>query len=174
MRNGRRVLTLLAALALSATAACETVSHRDIGDEINILIRRNDQLVPPATKRLAAFKRAAIPQIETAMHTAAPTGRANLLVALDMIGDEEAVPILRQVAVFDITAEVRDAAEAMLTRWAAGGAGVRAERSRDALAEIARKRAAGHGPLLFGDGGMPGVPSTVGAQPPVGATPGSK
>ncbi len=58
-----------------------------------------------------------------------------------MIGDEEAVPILRQVAVFDITAEVRDAAEAMLTRWAAAGAGVRAERARDALTEIARKRA---------------------------------
>ena len=46
------------------------------------------------------------------MHTAAPTGRAYLLAALDMIGDDEAVPILRQVAVFDITAEVRDAAEA--------------------------------------------------------------
>jgi hypothetical protein len=153
----RRVLIALS--ALSAAAACETVSHRDIGDEINILIRRNDQLVPPATKRLAGFKRAAIPQIETAMHTAAPTGRANLLVALDMIGDEEAVPILRQVAVFDITTEVRDAAEAMLTRWAAG-TGVRAERSRTALAEIARKRAAGHGPLLL--------------QEPVGATPGAK
>ena len=174
MHNSRRVLIAGAVLALSATAACETVSHRDIGDEINILIRRNDQLVPPATKRLAAFKRAAIPQIETAMHTAAPPGRANLLVALDMIGDEEAVPILRQVAVFDITTEVRDAAEAVLTRWAAGGAGVRAERSRAALAEIARKRAAGHGPLLFGDAGMPGVPSTVGAQEPVGATPNAK
>ena len=52
--------------------------------------------------------------------------------------------------------------------------GTRAERARTALAEIARKRAAGHGPLLFGDGGMPGVPSTVGAQEPVGATPKSK
>lgn len=174
MRNSRSILIAAAALALTATAACETVSHRDIGDEINILIRRNDQLVPPATKRLAAFKRAAIPQIETAMHTAAPPGRANLLAALDMIGDEEAIPILRQVAVFDITTEVREAAEAMLTRWAAAGAGVRAERARAALAEIARKRAAGHGPLLFGDAGMPGVPSTVGAQAPVGATPGAR
>jgi hypothetical protein len=172
--NSRRVLILFATLASSAATGCETVSHRDIGDEINILIRRNDQLVPPATKRLAAFKRAAIPQIETAMHTAAPTGRSNLLVALDLIGDVEAVPILRQVAVFDITAEVRDAAEAVLTRWAAAGTGARAARSHDALADIARKRAAGHGPLLFGDGGMPGVPSTVGAQAPVGATPTSK
>ena len=56
------VLVAVALAALSATAACETVSHRDIGDEINILIRRNDQLVPPATKSsINAFCSAAVP-----------------------------------------------------------------------------------------------------------------
>ena len=159
-------------LLLSAVGACEEVSHRDIGDEVNILIRLDDQMVAAATDRLARYRRAAIPQIETAMHTAAPTGRANLLVALDMIGDEEAVPILRQVAVFDITAEVRDAAEGVMSRWAAASDKKgRATRAQAALAEIARRRAAGIGPLQFGEAGMPGVPSTVGAPEPVGSDP---
>jgi hypothetical protein len=33
---------------------------------------------------------------------------------------------------------------------------------------VARKRAAGLGPLLFGDAGMPGVPTTIGAPGPLG------
>jgi hypothetical protein len=60
----------------------------------------------------------------------------------------------------------------VLSRWAAD-AGNRARSARAAalLSEIARRRAAGEGPLLYGDGGLPGVPSTVGAPDPVGATP---
>jgi hypothetical protein len=165
----RRGLVALA-LAASLLGACDDASHTDIGDEINILVRRNDPLVPPATERLAAYKRAAIPQIETSFHTAAPSGRLHLIAALDRIGDGEAVPILRHAAMFDITADVRAAAEGVLTRWAAGQ-GARADRARAALAEIARKRAAGEGPLLYGDGGLPGVPSTVGAPDLVGAGP---
>ena len=133
-------------------------------------MRRNDQLVPPATERLAAFKRAAIPQIETSLHTAAPSGRLHLVAAMARIGDGEAVPILRHAALYDVNPEVRAAAEAVLTRWAAGN-DARGDRARAALAEIARKRAAGEGPLLYGDGGLPGVPSTVGAPDPVGAGP---
>jgi hypothetical protein len=154
--------------ALLGAGACEEVSHRDIGDEINILVRRNDDLVPPATDRLARYRRAAIPQIETAMHTSAPSGRLHLIAALEKIGDSEAVPILRHIAVFDITTEVRDAAERLLSRWATGPDDKgRAGRARAALQEIARKRAAGIGPMQFGDGGMPGVPSTIGAPEPV-------
>ena len=166
----RRVLALAWLLAAGALGACEDVSHGDIGDEINILVRRNDQLVGPATERLAAYRRAAIPQIETAMHTAAPSGRLHLIAALDRIGDYEAVPVLRHVAIFDVTADVRDTAEAVLRRWAAGGAAARATRAEAVLAEVARKRAAGLGPLVFGTTGMPGVPSTVGAPEPVGPT----
>ena len=109
------------------------------------------------------YGRAAIPQIETAIHTSAPPGRLHLIAALDKIGDGDAVPVLRHVAVFDITAEVRVAAERLLSRWASSaGDRPRAARAQAALAEIGRKRAAGIGPLQFGDGGMPGVPSTVG------------
>jgi hypothetical protein len=162
-------LALAAALLLLLLPACEDVSHRDIGDEINILTRRNDQLVGPATERLAAYRRAAIPQVETAMHTAAPPGRLHLVAALERIGDEEAVPVLRHVALYDVRPEVRDAADAVLTRWSAGPSGPRAARAGAARAEVARKRAAGEGPLIFGDAGTPGLPTTVGAPEPVGA-----
>ena len=154
-------------LALVPFLACEEVSHRDIGDEVNILIRLDDQMVAGQ-----AVRRAAIPQIETAMHTAAPKGRLHLIAALEKIGDGDAVPVMRHIAVFDITAEVRDAAEGVLSRWAAApDKKGRATRAQAALAEIARKRAAGIGPLQFGEAGMPGVPSTVGAPEPVGSDP---
>ena len=163
----------VAALLLAALAgpACEDGSHADIADEINILVRRNDQLVPPAMERLAAYKRAAIPQIETSLHTAAPAGRLHLVAAMARIGDGEAVPILRHAALFDVAPEVRTAAEAVLSRWAADPSNAgRAARAGTALAELARRRAAGEGPLLYGDGGLPGVPSTVGAPDPVGGS----
>ena len=159
-------------VAPALLGGCDDVSHQDIGDEINILVRRDDQLVPPATERLAAYKRRAIPQIETAMHTSAPTGRLHLVAALDLIGDEEAAPVLRHVAVYDITPEVRQAAEEVIARWANGAPETRARQAREAAAEIARRRAAGEGPLLFGEDGVPGAPSTVGAPEPVGAPPG--
>lgn len=171
LRRAARAVAVAALLVLAAAGAgCEDVSHRDIGDEINILTRRNDALVPPAIERLAAYRRTALPQIETALHTAAPTGRLHLIAALERIADGEAVPVLRHVAIYDVRPEVREAAEAVLTKWAAaGGAGGLATRAAAARAEIARKRAAGEGPLLFGDGGTPGAPATVGAPEPVGA-----
>jgi hypothetical protein len=153
-----------------AGASCEDHAYGDIGDEINILTRRNDALVPPATERLAAYRRKAVPQIETALHTAAPVGRMHLLAALERIGDEESIPVLRHTAVYDVTPEVRDAAQALLVRWSDGPPPARAERARAALADIAHKRAAGEGPLLFGDAGVPGLPSTVGAPEAVGAS----
>lgn len=170
--SGIRAASL--ALALAGAAGCEDVNHRDIGDEINILVRRNDELVPPAIERLAAYRRAAIPQVETAMHTAAPSGRLHLIAALERIGDDEAVPVLRHVAIFDVMPDVRDAAEAALIRWSTGPVdshAPRQARAAAALAEIARKRAAGLGPVLFGEAGVPGVPSTVGAPELVGAPP---
>jgi hypothetical protein len=167
--------TIGAALAsvftFALTSGCEDVSHADISDEINVLVRRNDDLVPPATDRLAAYKRKAIPQIETAIHTADSTGRLHLVTALDRIGDDEAVPILRHVAVFDTSADVRAAAEGILGQWSGAPPPARANRAGAALAEIARKRAAGEGPLLYGAGGLPGVPSTVGAPEPLSAAP---
>ena len=153
---------------MPALVGCDDVSHTDIGDEINILVRRDDELVPPATERLAKYQRLAIPQIETALHTSAPTGRLHLIAALDRIGDDEAVPVLRHVALFDVGADVRAAAGDVLARWTSGPPAERARRATAAVAAIARRRAAGEGPLIYGGGGLPGVPSTVGAPAPVG------
>jgi hypothetical protein len=167
------VVAALAALGI-AGAACDDGSHRDIGDEINILIRRNDALVPSATERLARYGRLAIPQIETALHTAAPAGRLHLITALEKIGDGEAVPILRHFAVYDARSDVRQAAADLLARWAAGPGDApareraRAERARSAQARVAAKQRAGEGPLIS-DQGIPGAPSTVGAPAPVGS-----
>ena len=84
----------------------------------------------------------------------------------------EAVPILRHAALFDVAPEVRSAGESVLSRWAADPSDSgRAARAGTALAEVARRRAAGEGPLLYGDGGLPGVPSTVGAPDLLGASP---
>jgi len=164
-RSGGLAAALTVMLAV-AGAACEESAHRDIQDEINILTRRNDALVPPATERLAKYGRLAVPQIETAMHTAAPTGRLHLVAAFERIGDGEAVPVLRHFAVYDVRAEVRQACADVLAKWAASGAGARGERARAAQVEIARKQDAGEAPLVF-DGGTPGAP-TVGAPEPVG------
>lgn len=170
--KGRAVLRLALFAGALIVATCDDRSHRDIGDEINILTRRNDVLVAPATERLAKYGRHAIPQIETALHTSAPTGRLHLVAALDKIGDEEAVPVLRHFAIYDVSAEIRQACDELLARWAtpapgeSGSALRRRERATLARAEVARKRAAGEGPVVF-DGGVPGVP-TVGAPAPVG------
>ena len=76
MSPGLRRGFALAGLMVATLAApgCDDSYHRDIQDEINILTRRNDALVPPATDRLARYGRVAIPQIETAIHTAARWG----------------------------------------------------------------------------------------------------
>lgn len=172
MSPSRPLCGVLALAAAVAGGACEESSHRDIQDEINILTRRNDALVPPATERLARTGRLAIPQIETALHTAAPTGRIHLVAALDRLGDGDAIPVLRHFAVYDVRPEVRQACADVLGRWASASAEgtsairFRAERAQAAVVEIARKRAAGEAPLIF-ESGTPGAP-TVGAPDPVG------
>lgn len=173
MRAPLRFAALFGCLSVALLGAgCDDDSHRNLQDEINILTRRNDALVAPATQRLARYGREAIPQIEIAVHTAAPTGRLHLIDAFAAIGDDEAVPVLRHFAVYDVRADVRRACEDLLQRWAADPGSSpatrhRAERARAAQAEIARLRAAGEGPLVFQDG-TPGAP-TVGAPEPVGS-----
>jgi hypothetical protein len=165
----RIAIVAMSVMVMAGAVSCDDRSHTDIGDEINILTRRNDALVPPATERLAGYGRKAVAQIETAMHTAAPFGRMHLITALEKIGEPESAWVLRHVAVYDVTPEVRDAAEALLTRWSTDARKPLAESARKVLAEIVHKRAVGEGPLLFGDAGTPGLPSTVGAPEAVGA-----
>jgi HEAT repeat protein len=131
-----RRLILLVLLA----AACEDRSYRDIGAEINVLTTRTDALVPPAVRRLAGYKRRALPQIEIALHTASPAGKVNLVRAIEAIGDREGVPILRHFAVYDPDVAVRSSCEEVLVKWQAGAA----------LARIKELRAKGEGPVVLG------------------------
>jgi len=157
------------------SSGCDETYHRDVSDQINILTRRADALVPPALERLVKIGPKAVPQIETAMHTAALPGRLMLLTALERIGSPASTAVLRHIALYDVNPEVRRRSEQILMTWA--GASDHSDQSRRsddlgsaatrALELVRRLRAQGEGPLIFGDAGVPGAP-TVGAPEPVG------
>jgi hypothetical protein len=136
-------------LVLALAGACEDNSYRDIGAEIGVLAQRTDGLVPRSIERLARFRRRAIPQIEIALHTASPTGKVNLVHALEAIGDGEAVPVLRHFAIYDPDPEVRTACEDLLERWRKAG-DARGKLAAAALARITEQRARGEAPVVLG------------------------
>ena len=134
--------------SIGLTAACEDTSYRKIGSEITVLAKRSqDPRVDGARQRLVAFGAAAIPQIETALHTAQERGRLHLVAAMQDIGDAEAIPILRHLAVYDSSADVRASCASILKGWAAATATApRAERARTALARVEDLRRRGEMP----------------------------
>lgn len=139
---------LAGAIATAAIpTACDDQSYRDIGSEISIIAKRHDALVLAATSRLQRYGRKAIPQIEIALHTASDTGRQNLVAALRSMGDPEAIPILRHVAVYDVSANVRAASEEALTTWARQPNAM-SDRAAEALAQVRQWRAAGEAPAV--------------------------
>ena len=69
----RRLIPAAAAVLLAqlSSAGCEDTGYRKIGAEITVLAKRSqDPRVDGARQRLVAFGQRAIPQIETALHTA--------------------------------------------------------------------------------------------------------
>ena len=132
-------------LVLLSAWGCEDRSYREIGTQINALTKPGGGSVDDAIVQLARMGRRTLPQIETALHTASPHGKANLIRALDAVGDPEAAAIVQHFAVYDASAEVRAACEELLQRWAAASDG-RAGPARQALARVAEKRAKGEGP----------------------------
>ena len=139
------VTWLVGPLVLVSPVACEDRSYREIGAQINALTKPGGSPVPDAIAQLARIGRRTLPQIETALHTASPHGKTNLIMALDAIGDPEAASIVQHFAVYDSSAEVRAACEELLQRWAAAS-DRRAGPARQALARVAEKRAKGEGP----------------------------
>jgi HEAT repeat protein len=135
----RLSLLLLAPLLVGA---CEDRSYREIGANIDVLTKRSNDLPSQAVARLARLGRRAVPQIETAMHTASPRGKANLVSALAAIGDPEAAAILQHFATYDLSPEVRATCEGLLHEWAAEN-GPRGAPARQALARVAEKRSLG-------------------------------
>jgi len=136
---------LVCSLVLFSALGCEDRSYREIGAQINALTKPGGGSVDDAIAQLARMGRRTLPQIETALHTASPRGKSNLIRALDAIGDPEAAAIVQHFAVYDASAEVRAACEDLLQRWAATS-DRRAGPARQALARVGEKRARGEGP----------------------------
>ena len=78
--------------------------------EVGFLVEQEGEAVRPAIERVVRRGRAALPAIESALHTAPPRGRRNLIDALGALGDREAAPLLRHFARFDDDESVRAAA----------------------------------------------------------------
>jgi len=137
-----RPLIFVGLAALSTLPACDDRSYRQIGAAIDVLTAKVRDLPGPAIERLRKIGRRAVPQIETAMHTASPHGKLNLIAALDAIGEPESTAILQHFAVYDASTQVREACEKVLAKWAAGNDG-RTKPAKLAIARIAEKRRLG-------------------------------
>ncbi len=137
-----RRLILSFALALLVLPACDDRSYREIGAAINVLAKKSEELPGPAIDRLRKIGRRAVPQIETALHTAAPRGKVNLITALAAIGEPESAAILQHFAVYDKSPEVRAACEEVLAQWAAGG-DRKSQPAQQAIARVQEKRKLG-------------------------------
>jgi hypothetical protein len=130
-------------LSLACLAsACDDRSDREIGAAIDVLAKKTNELPGPAIERLRGIGRRAVPQLETAMHTASPHGKVNLVSAFAAIGEPESAAILQHFAVYDKSPEVRQACEDVLASWA-GGNDRKAQPAKLAIARIAEKRKLG-------------------------------
>ena len=137
----RRLIPFLLAIFLTAPA-CDDRSYREIGASIDALTKRSDELPGLAIARLRQIGRRAVPQIETAMHTASPRGKVNLVSALAAIAEPESTAILQHFAVYDKSPEVRSACEELLANWAAAG-DRKSQPAKQAIARVQEKRKLG-------------------------------
>jgi hypothetical protein len=124
---------------LLALGACDDKSYREIGSAINVLTKKSEELPDSAIARLKKIGRRAIPQIETAMHTASSRGKVNLISALEAIGEPESAAILQHFAVYDKHREVRSACEDLLGKWSTAG-GPLGSAAKLALSRVQEKR----------------------------------
>jgi hypothetical protein len=137
----RRLIPCLFAALL--VLGCDDRSYREIGAAIDVLAKRSEELPGPAIARLRQIGRRAVPQIETAMHTASPRGKVNLVSALAAIGEPESAAILQHFAVYDKSPEVRSACEDLLAQWAAKSDSLGTS-AKQAIARVQEKRKLGH------------------------------
>ncbi|HWE31617.1 MAG TPA: HEAT repeat domain-containing protein [Polyangia bacterium] len=128
-------------LALWAVAPACNDADDDIRANVTLLCNHEGALATAAAEHLTRYGRRAIPTIEAAMHTASPTGKKNLILALRKIGDIEAVPLLGHVAQFEPNADVRREAEWTLRQWAADAkAAERAAKAKQAVRTLEEAR----------------------------------
>ena len=140
------VMSLATLMLLLMGAGCTRDDDAVRAEVQRLVLAEGDDALAQA-ERLSRHGRRALTSIEAVLHTADEPGRKNLVVAMRRLGDEEAVPLLMHVAVYDAGASVRREAEWTLRSWAqdpAGGA--RADKARQAirrLEELKQREAAG-------------------------------
>jgi hypothetical protein len=135
-----RLCSLLLLAGLVVAPACSDAED-DIRANVTLLCSHEGVLATAAADHLTRYGRRAIPTIEAAMHTASPTGKKNLVLALRQIGDVEAVPLLGQLAQFEPNADVRREAEWTLRKWAADDkAAARAGKAKAAVRTLEEAR----------------------------------
>lgn len=100
-----------------ALVACEGDVHKDIHGNIHVVVNRDDAFVAQASAALAGHGLRALPQIETALHSAKPDGRLRLIEVLARIKHTDTVHLLRHLALFDADARVRALSETTLSAW---------------------------------------------------------
>jgi hypothetical protein len=124
-------------------AACSEREEADIRADVTLLSNHEGAIAATATDHLARFGRRAIPTIEAALHTASGPGKKNLILALRKIGDVEAVPLLRHIATFEASDDVRREAEWTLKQWASDATNsTRAAAARAAVRAVEEARQA--------------------------------
>jgi hypothetical protein len=137
----RRLIPFLLA-AILCGEGCDDRSYRGIGAAIDVLTEKTDDLPAHAIARLAKIGRRAVPQIETAMHTASARGKVNLVAALGAIGEPESSAILAHFAVYDRSPQVRSACEDVLAQWAVAS-DRRSTAAKQAIARVQERRRLG-------------------------------
>ena len=117
----RRALWIFALAACSALgcSACQDDVHKDIHGNIHVAVNRDDSFLAPAVAELERYGLAALPQIETALHSAKPDGRLRLVQVMARIDETDTVPLLRHLGLFDADERVRKLAENTLLLWSA-------------------------------------------------------
>ena len=129
--------------------ACDGDIHKDIYGNIHVVVNRNDAFLAPAAAELERYGLRALPQIETALHSAKPDGRFRLVQVMARIKHTETVPLLRHLGLFDADDRVRKLARDTLVAW---GAGTQDEAlstaSNTALTWVHDQSAKGQGPMV--------------------------
>jgi hypothetical protein len=148
LRFPRLATAQVACIALYA-AACEGDVHKEIYGNIHVVVNRNDSFLAPAVAELERYGTRALPQIETALHSATPQGRVRLVQVMARIERTETVPLLRHLGLFDADGSVRKLAKDTLLVWGARTQDVAlSTASNTALAWVHDQSVNGLGPMV--------------------------
>ena len=147
--SGARWVPAVVCVAALAEAGCQGDIHKDIHGNIHVVVNRTDSFVPKAAHELQRYGLRALPQIETALHSAKPDARLRLVQVLLGIPQADTAALLRHLALFDADERVRDLSEHTIAVWGAKDPALPlTTASRSALAWLRQSRAKGLGPTI--------------------------